>query len=187
MDEELEGPVLLKVGDDVSTDDILPAGARILPYRSNIPAISRFAFENLGEGYQARVRELDRKGHMVVAGSNYGQGSSREHAALAPRYLGVLAILARSFARIHQQNLANFGILPLVFENPEDWERIEEGDVLRLEGVRTFLSGGEETLEVRNGSRDERYRLLAPLTRRQREMILAGSVLNLFREERMSG
>jgi len=187
VEEELEGPVLLKVGDDVSTDDILPGGARILPYRSNIPAISRFAFENLDEGYQERVRELDRKGHIVVGGSNYGQGSSREHAALAPRYLGVMAVLARSFARIHQQNLANFGILPLVFEDPEDWERIEKGDVLKLEGVRTFLSGEERTLEVKNEGRNERYRLSVPLTRRQRNMVLAGSVLNLFREERMSG
>ncbi len=185
--EALEGPVLLKVGDDVSTDEILPAGTEILPFRSNIPDISRFAFRSLDEDYWDRVQELDRKGHLVVGGRNYGQGSSREHAALAPRYLGVQAVLARSFARIHQQNLANFGILPLVFQDPDDWERIEEGDVLRLEGVRASLAEGDEAVEIRNESRDETYGVSVPLSRRQRKMILAGSVLNLYREEREGG
>ena len=182
LPETLEGPVLLKVGDDVSTDEILPAGTRVLPYRSNIPAISRFTFEAVDDSYWERAREFRSEGHLVVGGRNYGQGSSREHAALAPRYLGVKAVLARSFARIHQQNLANFGILPLVFQEEEDYDRIEEGDTLRLDGIRKALEEGAEEVRVRNLTREEDYRLSHQLSPRQRKMILAGSVLNLFRD-----
>ncbi|TVR58038.1 MAG: hypothetical protein EA421_00120 [Gemmatimonadales bacterium] len=184
LPDTLEGPVLLKVGDDVSTDEILPAGTRVLPYRSNIPAISRFTFEAIDDTYWERAREFRSDGHLVVGGRNYGQGSSREHAALAPRYLGVKAVLARSFARIHQQNLANFGILPLVFQEEEDYDRIEEGDTLRLDGIREALEEGAEEVRVQNLTREEDYLLSHPLSPRQREMILAGSVLNLFRDRK---
>ncbi len=184
--ESLEGPVLLKAGDHVSTDEILPAGTRALPFRSNIPAISRFTFEGLDEHYWERAEEFQMEGHMVVGGWNYGQGSSREHAALAPRYLGVRAVLARSFARLHLENLANFGVLPLVFEDPEDWERIQENDILKIDDIRKVLEEGEETVRAHNETREESYRLSIPLSSRQREMVLAGSVLNLFQEERGS-
>jgi aconitate hydratase len=184
--DSVEGPVLIKLGDDVSTDEILPAGTRVLPFRSNIPAISRFTFAELDESYGERAKEHRSQGHLVVAGRNYGQGSSREHAALAPRYLGVKAVLATSFARIHEQNLSNFGILPLIFLDPGDRDRIREGDVLRLEDVRGALEAAEEEIEARNLTRQESYRLSHRLTPRQRRMILAGSVLNLFRNGKAS-
>ena len=182
LPDDVKGPVLIKLGDNVSTDEILPAGTRVLPYRSNIPAISRFTFDQIDERYSERADEHRMEGHLVVGGSNYGQGSSREHAALAPRYLGVKAVLAKSFARIHAQNLANFGILPLVFHDPDDYDRVRAEDVLELKGVRGALERGDETLEVRNVTRDEPYRLRPWLSDRQRKMVLAGSVLNLFRE-----
>jgi aconitate hydratase len=182
LDDRLEGPVLLKAGDNVSTDEILPAGTRVLPFRSNIPAISRFTFEALDEHYWERAEEFQMEGHMVVGGWNYGQGSSREHAALAPRYLGVRAVLARSFARIHLQNLANYGVLPLVFQDPDDWERIRKDDVIRIAGIRKALGEGNLEVEARNRTRDESYRFSVPLSARQREMVLAGSVLNLYRK-----
>lgn len=124
----LEAPVLIKVGDDISTDEIMPAGAKVLPYRSNIPAISQFVFSQIDESYYERAMEHREEGSFIVGGHNYGQGSSREHAALAPRYLGVKAIITKSFARIHWQNLVNFGILPLTFINPEDWAKIDHHD-----------------------------------------------------------
>ncbi len=179
--ESLAGPVLMKVGDDVSTDEILPAGTRVLPYRSNIPMISRFTFGQIDDGYWKRAEEFQQEGHFVVGGSNYGQGSSREHAALAPRYLGVKAVIARSFARIHAQNLANFGIVPLLFKDPEDHGRIDQGDDLRISGIRAILEDGASELEVINETRDESYPLTHQLSSRQIEMILAGSILNLYR------
>ena len=179
--DSLEGPVLMKVGDDISTDEILPAGTRVLPYRSNIPMISRFTFSQIDDRYWERAEEFQQEGHFVVGGSNYGQGSSREHAALAPRYLGVKAVLARSFARIHAQNLANFGILPLLFGDPSDVDRIQSGDTLRIPGVRSRLEKGATSLEVINETRDQRYSVGHDLSSRQIEMVLAGSVLNLYR------
>ncbi|TVP56550.1 MAG: aconitate hydratase [Gemmatimonadales bacterium] len=180
--EELEGPVLLKVGDDISTDEILPAGTEVLPFRSNIPAISRFTFGQIDEHYWERAEEFQQEGHMLVGGENYGQGSSREHAALAPRYLGVTAVIAKSFARIYAQNLANFGILPLLFVDPGDYDGVAQEDRLRIRGVRTALEEGRDTLEVENLDRDDRFEVSHALSSRQREMVLAGSVLNLYRE-----
>ena len=137
LPDELELPVLLKVGDNISTDEILPAGARVLPFRSNIPAISQFAFEIIDPTYPARATEVrESGGHLIVGGDNYGQGSSREHAALAPRYLGLRVVIAKSFARIHWQNLVDFGILPLTFDDGEGYEQCQLGDVLKLAGVR---------------------------------------------------
>ena len=145
--------MLIKVGDDISTDEILPAGAKALPYRSNIPEISRFTFEPIDPGYYERAFASKGQGHLIVAGKNYGQGSSREHAALAPRFLGVRAVLAKGFARIHGQNLVNFGILPLIFDDPADYERIEQGDELDLGGVRAALEAGEPRAGPPSGAR----------------------------------
>jgi aconitate hydratase len=182
LPDSLHGPVLIKVGDDISTDEILPAGTRVLPYRSNIPMISRFTFAQIDERYWERAEEFKQEGHFVVGGSNYGQGSSREHAALAPRYLGVKAVIARSFARIHAQNLANFGIVPLIFQDPEALDRIEEEDVLRIPELRSGLEAGRESFQVENTTREGSFQVTHRLSRRQIEMILAGSILNLYVE-----
>ncbi|HSM56247.1 MAG TPA: aconitate hydratase [Candidatus Sulfomarinibacteraceae bacterium] len=181
LPDELSGPVLIKVGDDISTDEIMPAGARVLPYRSNIPEISKFVYRPVDENYYEKAMEYQEEGHLIVGGDNYGQGSSREHAALAPRYLGLRAVLAKSFARIHWQNLVNFGILPLTFADPDDWEAIVEGDVLRLPDIRRAIRTGEE-LEVINETNDQRMKVRHSLSQRQVEMLLAGGLINLFRK-----
>ncbi|MHB0875104.1 MAG: aconitate hydratase, partial [Anaerolineae bacterium] len=140
--DKVEGPVLLKVGDNVTTDHIMPAGSQVLPLRSNIPAISEHVFERVDTTFPARARAAGVG--FVVGGGNYGQGSSREHAAIAPYYLGVRAVLVKSFARIHAANLINFGILPLEFVDPADAERIDQGDVLVLDGLRSAIAAGPE-------------------------------------------
>jgi aconitate hydratase len=182
LPDSLSGPVLMKVGDGVSTDEIMPAGSRVLPFRSNIPAISRFVFSQIDESYYERAIEYKDGTHFVVAGHNYGQGSSREHATIAPRYLGLRAVIALSFARIHWQNLANFGVLPLTFVDTADLVCIEQGDELELPDVRQKLEAGEPIILV-NKSRDEKYKVEHSLSDRQIEMILAGSRINLFRQE----
>jgi aconitate hydratase len=182
LPEHLEGPVLLKVGDDISTDEIMPAGTRVLPFRSNIPEISRFVFEQVDPSFYERAAIHRRGASFVVGGKNYGQGSSREHAALAPRYLGVRAVIVKDFARIHFQNLANFGILPLEFANPEDYEKVNQGDVLEIGGVRDALRPGE-TMEITNKTRKETYALKHSLGTRQIEIIRKGSLVNVVREE----
>jgi aconitate hydratase len=182
LPDALRLPVLLKVGDDVSTDEIMPAGARVLPFRSNVPEIARFCFEQLDERYRDRALAVREKGgHAVVGGENYGQGSSREHAALAPRFLGLRVVLARSFARIHWQNLVNFGVLPLRFRDPDDWERIEAGDQLRLEGLRDALPRGR-ALEVRNETRGADLGVEHACSPRQVEVLLAGGLINHARK-----
>jgi len=180
LPERLEGPVLLRVEDNVSTDEIMPAGAAVLPLRSNIPEISRFVFSRIDDSYSERAMACRDKGSFIVAGDNYGQGSSREHAALAPRYLGLRAVIAKSFARIHAQNLVNYGILPLVFETPEDRADIGRDDVLRFEGLRSALSSGR-SIEVRNLSRDRTCRLVHDLSPRQVQMVLDGGLINTIR------
>ncbi len=182
LEERFEGPVLLKVGDDVSTDEILPAGAAILPLRSNIPAISHFTFSRIDEAYYARALEYQQSGSFVVGGDNYGQGSSREHAVLAPRYLGLKAVIAKSFARIHWQNLINFGILPLTFADPDDWARIEQGDRLALEGIRQALLQGKP-VRVENRTRQQHYALSHTLSPRQIEVVAAGGLINWVRQQ----
>jgi aconitate hydratase len=179
----LEGPVLLKVGDNITTDAIMPAGAEVLPYRSNIPAISQFVFHPIDETYAQRARVYRDQGSFIVGGENYGQGSSREHAALAPRYLGLKAVIAKSFARIHWQNLINFGILPLTFVNPQDCERIEQGDVLAITDVRGCLQC-DQKVEVVNTTKCESYETEHAMSERQIAAVLAGSLLNLVRQER---
>jgi aconitate hydratase len=178
LPEDLKGPVLLRVWDNVSTDEIMPAGAGVLPFRSNIPAISRFVFHDIDEHYAERAEALGRRPSFVVAGRNYGQGSSREHAALAPRYLGLRAVLAVSFARIHRQNLVNFGILPLVFSDAADEEKIDRDDVLLFSHIRERLKT-QQLVHVVGKRTAQSFSLLHHLSDRQIEMILAGSLLNL--------
>jgi aconitate hydratase len=182
MSDAFEGPVLLKVGDDISTDEIMPAGAKVLPFRSNIPAISKFVFNQIDETYYERAMACQQQGSFLVGGANYGQGSSREHAALAPRYLGVKAVIAKSFARIHLQNLSNFGILPLIFVNPEDWNRIDQGDRLSLPDVRDAIRKGKR-VRVTNLTRNETYETEHPLSPSAVEMVLAGSLINLVKQK----
>jgi aconitate hydratase len=172
------GEVWLKVGDNVTTDDILPAGSRILPLRSNLPAISRYAFTRLDPEFPRRV--AGRGEGAIVGGENYGQGSSREHAALAPRYLGVRVKLVKSFARIHLANLINFGILPLTFENPGDYGLMTQGQSLELPGVRQLLLDGAQRLPLKIGQREIRVRV--DLSARQRRLVAVGGALNLARE-----
>lgn len=178
LPDRLAGPVLLKVGDDLSTDEILPAGARVLPFRSNIPKIAEFCFEIVDAGYVERARDVrESGGHFVVGGENYGQGSSREHAALAPRFLGLRAVLAKSFARIHWQNLVNFGVLPLRFQDPDDCERIEAGDALEIRGLHERLRSSSPFV-LRNASRDAEIRVHHDLSERQLELLLVGGLVN---------
>ncbi|PXX97195.1 aconitate hydratase [Halomonas sp. LBP4] len=176
------GPVLLKLGDDVSTDEILPAGAEVLPLRSNIPAIAEYVFRAVDPDFSQRAKALDGDGFFLVAGRNYGQGSSREHAAIAPRYLGLRAVCARSYGRIHWQNLANFGVVPLTFANPDDLERIDQGDELVLDDPLGALDSGGEVM-LHNRTKEEHYTLHHGLSKRQIAMIRSGSLINLVREE----
>ncbi len=180
--DELRVPVLLKMGDDISTDEIMPAGSRILPYRSNIPKISEFVFEQVDETFFERSQEVRETGHAIVAGTNYGQGSSREHAALAPRWLGTRVKLVKSFARIHRQNLANFGILPLQFKDDADYEDIDQGDTLVLTDLRDSIQN-ETDVEVYNEDKNETYVLEHDLTPREIEMVLTGSQIGVVKQE----
>jgi aconitate hydratase len=176
LPDGLDLPILLKMPDDVSTDEIMPAGARVLPYRSNLQKIAEFSFERIDPTYVARARAIARRaGHAVIAGRNYGQGSSREHAAAAPRYLGLRMVVAKSFARIHRQNLVNYGILPLLFVDPTDYDRLEMNDTLRVRDLRQKLeSGGRILLESSNAAVETRH----GLTSDQIEIILDGGVVN---------
>jgi aconitate hydratase len=179
--DTVSGPVLLKMDDDISTDEIMPAGAQILPFRSNIPEISKYAFSRLDDSFYDRAMRHRQQGFMLVAGENYGQGSSREHAAIAPRYLGLKAVIAKSFARIHWQNLINFGMLPLTFANSADYNRIEQGDVLEIADVHHILSRGKP-ISITNKTKRETYQTQHTLSDRQIDMILEGSLINVVRK-----
>jgi len=175
----LEGEILLKVGDNISTDEIMPAGAKILPLRSNIPAISEHVFEAIDGDFAARAQQ--RGGGMILGGRNYGQGSSREHAALAPAYLGVKAVLAVSFARIHRANLINFGIAPIVI-SPQDYDRCGQGDELRIVDIRKRLQhGGKLTIE--NVTAGLSFTGSCQLSERQAQVLLAGGALNWAKQK----
>jgi aconitate hydratase len=174
LPEELSGKTLLKVGDNITTDHIMPAGAKILPLRSNIPAISQYVFSGVDPEFARRAKELG--GGFVVGGQNYGQGSSREHAALAPMYLGVKAVIAKSFARIHRANLINFGILPLIFVEPEDYNRIKPNDELFITNVHEGLESNAVIIENRSGKYN--FEAKVDLTPRQIAIIKAGGLLN---------
>ena len=179
LEDTVRGKVLLKMEDNITTDHIMPSNAKLLPYRSNIPHLSDFCLTPVDETFPARAKA--EKGGILVAGSNYGQGSSREHAALVPLYLGIRAVAARSFARIHQANLINNGILPLTFAQESDYDRIDQGDELSLPEVRSAVEAGKSELELRNETKQESYRVLLPLTERQRGMILSGGLINYIR------
>ncbi|WP_136513543.1 aconitate hydratase [Geomonas edaphica] len=183
LPDSLEVEVIIKVGDNISTDTIMPAGNKVLPFRSNIPAISKFVFEQADPEFSLRATE---KGDgAVVGGENYGQGSSREHAALAPRYLGIRVKLAKSFARIHRSNLINFGILPLVFRDPADYDRIGQGDRISIPKVRELVQGGASEIPVFvNG---QEVATLLQASERERRELLAGGLLNAVKEESHGG
>jgi aconitate hydratase len=182
LGSEFSGPVLLKVGDNLSTDEILPAGARVLPFRSNIPEISKYAFEVVDSTYHERALQTrEAGGHVVVGGRNYGQGSSREHAALAPRYLGLRVVVAKSFARIHLQNLVNFGVLPLIFMEEDGYEKIEPGDELRFSNLHEQLKNGA-SVRLRNESRGHDLDVKHELSTRQIGIFLRGGLINWARE-----
>jgi aconitate hydratase len=176
LPESLELPVAVKAGDDVSTDEIMPAGAQALPYRSNIAKLADFAFGRIDAEYPQRARDAGQ--HAIVGGSNYGQGSSREHAAIAPRYLGLRLVLAKSYARIHHQNLVNFGVLPLEFAEPADYDAVKPGDRLVLENMRDALTSGRD-ITVRNAS-GGRYQARHDLSPRQVKIVLAGGQIPLL-------
>ena len=186
LPDRLEMPILLKVGDNISTDEIMPAGARVLPYRSNIPKISEFVFENIDPGYDRRALERTPPGsHAIIAGDNYGQGSSREHAAIAPRYLGLRMVIAKSFARIHRMNLVNFGILPVIFSDPAMYDQLELDDMVILENAREQLAGSvhDRTLLLKVPKRKLSFIVMHNLFPRMIEVILAGGLTNWTREK----
>ena len=178
--ETIEAPVSLKVEDNITTDHIMPAGAKILPLRSNIPAISQHCFTVCDETFPTRAKELGQS--IIVGGSNYGQGSSREHAALAPLYLGIKAVLVKSFARIHRANLINAGILPLTFVNEADYDSISQGDVLALENVRKLVEDGVTQFNVINKTTGKEIPVLCELSGRTKDIMLAGGLLDYTRE-----
>jgi len=171
--DEITGPVLIKLGDKVSTDDISPSGANVLVFRSNVPAIAEFTFRNTDPEFVARARAAG--GGFVVAGQIYGQGSSREVAALGPMYLGVRGVLAKSFARIHRANLINWGILPLEFADAADYDAIQQGSRLRVGNLAAGLAGGG--LQVEDLAAGRRIGVRCVLTDRERAILLAGGRL----------
>ena len=182
LPKSFEGPVSIKIGNDLSTDEILPGGARVLPYRSNIQKISEFTFEQIDNAYFNRVKPYQKGGHFVIGGLNYGQGSSREHAAMAPRYLGVKAIIAKSFARIHQQNLINFGILPLTFVDRGDYAKIDQEDILEISNLPDLIRKGKE-IKVFNKTKKQTYLTIHSMSSRQVNIMLHGGEINFFKKK----
>ena len=178
--ENIECAVSLKVGDNITTDHIMPAGAKILPLRSNIPAISQHCFTVCDEDFPRRAKNLGKS--IIVGGVNYGQGSSREHAALAPLYLGIKEVLVKSFARIHRANLINAGILPLTFVNEADYDKISQGDEIAIENVRADIEAGKTRLTVVDKTKNITIPVLCELTGRTKDIILAGGLLDYTRE-----
>ena len=181
LDDSIDCQVSLKVGDNITTDHIMPAGAKILPLRSNIPAISQHCFTVCDEDFPRRAKNMGKS--IIVGGSNYGQGSSREHAALAPLYLGIKAVLVKSFARIHRANLINAGILPLTFVNEADYDKINQGDEIVLADVRADIEADMSKLTVVNKTTGVEIPVLCELTGRTKDIILAGGLLDYTREQ----
>jgi len=182
MPESLDAAVLLKLGDNVSTDEILPAGSRVLPYRSNVPELATFVFVDVDESFHERAQNAQQnEGFVIVAGKNYGQGSSREHAALAPRSLGLRAVIAKSFGRIHWQNLVNFGVVPLRFVDEADADRIEQGDQLMMPKLAQEIAAGN-TVAAENRTKEESFELGHDLSDRQVRVVLAGGLINHFKQ-----
>ncbi|MBM4054650.1 MAG: aconitate hydratase [Planctomycetes bacterium] len=175
MPDTLKGDVLLKTGDNITTDHIMPAGAKVLPLRSNIPAISEFVFEKVDKEFAKRAKE--KGGGFLIGGINYGQGSSREHAALAPMYLGVKAVITKSFARIHRANLVNFGILPLTFKDEKDYTLLDQGDSLELANIKSKLKPGSVHV-IRNITKNKEFKVTHTLSSREIDILCAGGLLN---------
>jgi len=175
---DIEAPVLLALGDNITTDDIMPAGSKILPLRSNIPAISEYVFHNVDATFSARAKE-QAGGFIIVGGENYGQGSSREHAAIAPMHLGLHAVIAKSFARIHRSNLINFGVLPLVFADKADYEKVSQGDRLLIRDITGCLKSG--TCTVENLTNGHKFEAQSHLNEREAELIACGGLLAYMR------
>jgi len=186
LDDHIEGPVLLKMGDNISTDEILPAGTKVLPFRSNIPEISRFTFCEVDESYYDRAMKLQLSGSLIVGGANYGQGSSREHAAIAPRYLGVKAVIAKSYARIHRKNLINFGILPLEFSTPKDHDGIDQEDVLEIENVVEQVKA-KGSIVVKNKTKGTSFETKNTMSEKEMEEVIAGGLINVFLAKQKGG
>ncbi|WP_353214401.1 aconitate hydratase [Salinisphaera hydrothermalis] len=177
--DEFELPILLKVGDDISTDEIMRAGAEVLPYRSNIPEIANFVYDVVDEEYPDRAKKTG--DHAIIGGSNYGQGSSREHAAIAPRYLGLRVVLAKDYARIHWSNLVNFGVLPLTFANGDDLDKLEQGSKLKISGLHDALASGDTVeIETEDGGKIE---CKHALSERQIDILRAGGLINWKRDQ----
>ena len=179
-DEDLSCELILKVGDDITTDHIMPAGTKVLPYRSNVPKLSEFCFTVCDKEFPERAKK--KGGGVILGGSNYGQGSSREHAALVPLYLGIKAVVAKSFARIHVANLINFGIIPMTLQNPDDYNNFNEGDALEIKGFAAAVAGAEEAVLV-NKTNGAKATLCLQLSKRQRAILLAGGRLNYTKQE----
>ena len=174
LEDSFSAPVVIKTGDNISTDHIIPAGAKVIPLRSNVPEISKYLFSRVDATFYERLKEAG-KG-IIIGGENYGQGSSREHAALAPKYMGVKAVLVLSFARIHMQNLVNFGVLPLLFDSKEDYEKLDQNDILRFENVRSGVADGKMT--VVDETKGFSFDVHLVLSERQKATILMGGLLN---------
>ena len=179
LENEISASLSLKVGDNITTDHIMPAGAKILPYRSNIPYLSKFCFAVCDESFAERAKQNEN--NVIIGGENYGQGSSREHAALVPLYLGVRAVIAKSFARIHAANLINAGIMPLTFENAEDYDKVAQGDTLSISNVWDGMDSGKMTLQ--NKTTGEEIPLVCAFTDRQKAILKAGSLLAYTKEQ----
>ena len=180
LKKDLEASVLLKVEDNITTDHIMPSNAKLLPYRSNIPYLSNHCFETIDSTFSSRTKQA--KQGFIVGGENYGQGSSREHAALVPLYLGIKAVFAKSFARIHRSNLINSGILPFEFEQSSDYDLIEEGDRLSIKNLKEAIELNQTQLTVTNQSKQSTFTVHLPLSPREKEAILAGGIINLIRQ-----
>lgn len=187
LNDDYKIPVLLKMGDNVSTDEILKAGAEVLPLRSNLPEISKYAFTVIDESFYERAQQTKESygGHIVVAAENYAQGSSREHAALAPKYLGQVAVIAKSYARIAWQNLVNFGILPLEFSNPDDYGKIEQGDDISLENMLEQVKNGSEIKIklIKQSGEEQTLKTKHSMSERQIQVLLKGGIINDFKEK----
>lgn len=183
--DALKSPVLLKLGDNISTDTILPAGGRVLPYRSNIEKIAEFSFEDEDKEYVSRAKKQGgENGHVIVAGKNYGQGSSREHAALAPKFLGLKMVIAKNFARIHWQNLINFGVLPVTFKNAKDYDRLELNDIINVSDLhKSLVSGKSIQAKIENKGSIE---LEHTLSKRQIDVLLEGGLINWVKKHHIN-
>ena len=179
---DIQVPVLLKMGDNISTDEILKGGADVLPLRSNIEKISEYSYFVIDESFHKRALTAYNEygGHIVIAGENYAQGSSREHAAIAPKYLGQKAAIAKSYARIGRQNLINFGILPLIFVNNADYEKIAQDDILILTELRNAVKNGKNIF-AKLKAKNKTIELTYQLSERQREIILQGGLINVMK------